>query len=536
MATSPETRLKRFLHYGSELQLYQPGDRLAQNHFVRDNLTAVSDLLADETKTPDAIVAHIVKAYSDGYSAHPAGLVFALAVCARQKESTPLRVAAYNAVRTVCKSLDSLFLFVKFMSELAAPNSGWGRGLRRVVCDWYASLDAAELARLVSSYCTRYGWRHRDLVKSCHFKTDDTAKAAVIRYAMFGLKDAREKFGDRPEAQQVLAYLQAVEDLKHSQDEQQAARLVEIHGLTRQHVPAHFHKSREVWSALVPGLPLPELLQSVRQLGRMRLLKGRELLVGQVLDSLQDQAALADSRLHPAQVLVALRNYQASGKAVPYLVTAGAQIPVVRVPPPPPPNLKIIECLHMLLHSSFKMLVATGMRYLVALDVRPAMWAGRCAHCVSVSPAQAALLQALCLVKAERDVTVLTFLGDQRLQLLQLDPNYNFAQAEQNLKQMPGGDVDLTVPITWALNNKKAVDVFVILTDTHVKLPDSIKPSVALGKYRTQMNLPNTKYVTCAFASSKVMVACPSDPRMLDIVGFDCHVPSVIEGFSRGAF
>lgn len=66
----------------------------------------------------------LLQAFSDGYSAHPQSLVYALALCARQQTSEQLRVAAYNALKTVCKAPKDFFLFIKFAYDLSKPNSG----------------------------------------------------------------------------------------------------------------------------------------------------------------------------------------------------------------------------------------------------------------------------------------------------------------------------------------------------------------------------------------------------------------------------
>jgi hypothetical protein len=58
-STSSEVKLKRFLHYGRETALYEPGDRYTNSYFVPDNVTSIEALIADGKET-DA-VAHIVK-------------------------------------------------------------------------------------------------------------------------------------------------------------------------------------------------------------------------------------------------------------------------------------------------------------------------------------------------------------------------------------------------------------------------------------------------------------------------------------------
>ncbi|XP_069697982.1 RNA-binding protein RO60 [Periplaneta americana] len=529
-STSSEVKLKRFLHYGRETPLYQPGDRYVHKYFERDNVTSIEALVADGKET-DAVV-HIVKAFSDGYSAHPQSLVFTLALCARQNDSERLREAAYNAIKTVCKAPKDLFLFVKFAHDLSQPNSGWGHGWRRVIIDWYLKKEPMELAECVTRFRGRYGWTHRDIIKLSHPKSDDVAISAILRYIIRGLKEMKKEFGEKQEAQQVISYLQTIEDFKHCEDEHNAARLIESHSLSLDHVPAHFLKSKEVWNALVPHLPLGVVLQNLKRLGRLRFLRGNQPLVSKVLDALNNQTSIAESNLHPAHVLVTLRNYENLAK--PTYIQPSTE-PETKAKTPPQPHPKIVEALNQLLMSTFTLLVPTGMRYLVAIDVRSQMVHGKCWHCINVSPAQAATLITLCLVKAERDVTVVAFGTEGSMQPVELDKRVSMQEAQDKLKEIPNGPVDLTQPLLWAKKVKKPVDVFIILTDTQVK-QGKLKAVKALQQYRTALNLPNAKMVTCGLSVAKFVVACPSEPGMLDIAGFDAQVPRVIEAFSRGAF
>jgi len=84
-SASSEVKLKRFLHYGRETALYQPGDRYIHKYFERHNVTSIEALIADGKDT-DA-VALLVKAFSDGYFVHPQSLVYALALCIHQQTS-----------------------------------------------------------------------------------------------------------------------------------------------------------------------------------------------------------------------------------------------------------------------------------------------------------------------------------------------------------------------------------------------------------------------------------------------------------------
>jgi 60 kDa SS-A/Ro ribonucleoprotein len=85
---------------------------------------------------------------------------------------------------------------------------------------------------------------------------------------------------------------------------------------------------------------------------------------------------------------------------------------------------------------TFQLLVPTGMRYLVAIDVRSQMVHGKCWHCFNVSPAQAAVLMTLCLVKAERDVTVVAFGTEGSMQPVELDKNISMQETQNKLKEV----------------------------------------------------------------------------------------------------
>jgi len=84
----------------------------------------------------------------------------------------------------------------------------------------------------------------------------------------------------------------------------------------------------------------------------------------------------------------------------------------------------------------FQLLVPTGMRYLVAIDVRSQMVHGKCWHCFNVSPAQAAVLMTLSLVKAERDVTVMAFGAEGTMQPVELDKNISIQETQNKLKEV----------------------------------------------------------------------------------------------------
>ena len=78
--------------------------------------------------------------------------------------------------------------------------------------------------------------------------------------------------------------------------------------------------------------------------------------------------------------------------------------------------------------------------------------------------------------------------------------------------------VDCSQLISWAEDNKKMVDVFVVLSES-----DSFDKSSSVGerlrKYRKTMQIPHAKWVSRAHTPRQVSVTCPYPTPS------ECHVP-----------
>ena len=70
--------------------------------------------------------------------------------------------------------------------------------------------------------------------------------AAQEKHAASGAGDGGSGEGPTEDLPALLKYLEAVHTVKHSQDDQQVARLIEQFSLVREHVPTGLHNSAEV--------------------------------------------------------------------------------------------------------------------------------------------------------------------------------------------------------------------------------------------------------------------------------------------------
>lgn len=191
------------------------------------------------------------------------------------------------------------------------------------------------------------------------------------------------------------------------------------------------------------------------------------------------------------------------------------------------PNPEIISALHNLFSSTCKFLAPTGLKYLVAIDLKNHLGTNeRCYRCSYVSPAQAAVVIALCLLNADLNVSVLTANALKNLEPVNLSPSMTVQKGVQKLKEVriygsilvcslrssnisfllntelffllldfflkaKMQKMKLFASLDWAVKYKKKYDVFVFITDiVHKEIKNIIS---YLQKYREEMNVPDAK-------------------------------------------
>ncbi len=98
---------------------------------------------------------------------------------------------------------------------------------------------------------------------------------------------------------------------------------------------------------------------------------------------------------------------------------------------------------------------------------------------------------------------------------------------------LPFGGTDCALPMLYALDRGRAVDTFVIYTDSETWAGD-IHPVEALRRYRRETGIA-ARLIVVGMVANGFTIADPNDPGMLDVVGFDTSTPEVIGGFARGA-
>ncbi|XP_011168506.1 60 kDa SS-A/Ro ribonucleoprotein [Solenopsis invicta] len=539
-SNDPELRLLRYLYVGKEYPNYQPGCWFAHHYFIVSNVLSIEELAENEEK--ELVPVELIrKAFDSKLVTHPETLVFALAVCCRQDKSKKLRQLAYQNVSKICAFTPNFILFVKFVSKLCREKElnfitqGWGHGMRRTINSWYLSKQPLEFIECVTKYKSRYGWKHKDIVKMSHPQGSTPAHRIILKYMVHGMakiKDAADQENDSS-VTQLIEYIQQVEDFKRCEDEVRAAGLLEKYGFSLDHVPGHLLKSKEVWHSLILKMDVAVLLNNLQRIHNLGFLTTDEPTVDRVIERLTDQYHIQNSAVHPALVFITLKNYQCSGKSLSYEKRKIREQAKKSMSPGFDPNIKIMEALNEAFLLSFNNIQSTNLRYLVTINTNKLMDAPTWQN-GNMTGFETAALIALILLRSEENVTIATFnpLGDHFINVLDIQTE-SLENILRTLKTTPGESVILNRPIVWALKQSEKYDIFINIVDQIYEKHDDSQE--VLISYKEQMNLPQTKLINCTLCSSSSFLK-NYDRHVLTINGFDATVPNVIKAFAKGLF
>lgn len=533
------TRFDRFLILGSEGGTYYVSER----KLTTENAKTVEKCLEDGPRA----VARIVSISKEGRAPKNTPAIFALALaCASSNEVT--RRAAFAAIPEVCRIGTHLFEFVSAVRTMR----GLGKGMAKAITNWYTSKPAVKLAYQLVKYQQREGMSHKDVLRltrrhGARGKLDPAMEAA-LRWAVAGPKGLGERKVERrvkggketveatyaSVSEALPSILAAHTELVALKPEElkAAIKLVTEHKLTHEMVPSHFLGKPEMWEALLPHMPLGAM---VRNLGRMTangLLTPMSAAVGHVITEL-NQERIIKARLHPLQVLVALKTYQ-RGRGVKGSLSWS-------------PDAKIVDALDEAFYVSFGNVEPTGKRMLLALDVSGSMTGPEIAGMPGISPRVGSAAMAMVTARTEKQHHIVGFFaangsfwwdgnGITRSGITPLDisPRQRLDDVLKRVDGLPFGNTDCALPMLYATQRKLEVDTFVIYTDSET-WAGTPHPHQALREYRNKMGIP-ARLVVVGMTSNGFTIADPNDSGQLDVVGFDTSSPQLISAFSKGEF
>jgi 60 kDa SS-A/Ro ribonucleoprotein len=200
---------------------------------------------------------------------------------------------------------------------------------------------------------------------------------------------------------------------------------------------------------------------------------------------------------------------------------------------------QIVSALDNAFHLAFGNIVPAGKKTLVGLDVSGSMtWGGvgdrvyRRSTPVGdpLTARQKGAAITMTFARTEPEYHTMAF-GNEFCSL-PLTSNSTLNEALGMVHGLGMQRTDCALPMIYAKKNNIPVDTFVVITDNETWY-GNIHPFQALKDYRNHTGR-NAKLAVIAMSATKFSIADPSDPGMMDFVGFDLSGPQVLNDFSRG--
>lgn len=489
-----DTRLNRFLTLGTE------GGTYYQNQAALTKKNA-QFVISYAERDPIGLVNAVVAISQAGRAPRNNPALFALAVAASSSDAAG-RKAALTALPLVARTGTHLFQFIEYVQQFR----GWGRGLTDALGRWYTEPDVGRVEYQVLKYRQREGWTHRDVFR----KVKLSGPRSDARNELFNFIVGKEA---------DLADLPLVRAFQAAQAATTASEWVSLiqdnPSLSWEMLPDAAKTEPNVWRAMVDqGMPLTALMRQLPTLTRLGVLGPMSAHTAIVASQLTNGDALRKARVHPVNILVALKTY--------------AQGASTRSKHTWDPERKIIDALDAAFYASFNTIEPANKRTMLALDV-----SGSMTQHVGDLPVQCnEVSAAMAMVSLATEPQAMIMCFHHGIIPLAISPRQRLDDVARSVAGLNAGGTDCSLPMIHAQQHDLEIDTFVVYTDNET-WAGRIHPFQALKEYRHHSGI-DARLIVVALTPTEFTIADASDPGMLDIVGFDSAVPTLISDFSRG--
>lgn len=438
------------------------------------------------------------------------------------------KISARAVFNRIVRTASHLFTFIKYAEQFR----GWGPSLTKAVAGWYLAKSPKDLSYQMVKYRQRDGFTHRDVLRLAHPKTTDTEKKALFAWAC---GRSNEDYDGPLYWTSVYEAAQAVGRVPSGPNGKNLKLYGDLirsnPGTSWEMLPDEALNVPETWEALLEaGMPITALVRQLPRLTKLGLTSGDTLR--QITSQLTDSDSLRKGRVHPVKLLYALKTYAQGhgfqGKSV------------------WEPSQRIVDALDAAFYLSFKTIEPAGKRTLLALDVSGSMtWAT--SMCGVLSAREGSVAMAMVTMATEPDSEIVAFsCGDgatkygnrnyyhSGIERAKVSPRRRLDDNLATINGMYAGGTDCSLPMIWAKQNDYKFDTFAVYTDNET-WAGGVHPTEALRDYRQSSGI-DARLVVVGMVSTGFTIADPSDPKTMDIAGFDADTPNIISGFSRGDF
>jgi len=503
---SPMQQLERFLILGTEGGSYY----VTEKKLTIDNAKNIVDLIA---KDGEAVVNKVFEISDQGRAPKNSPALFVLALCtAPDFASVETRRRAFDLMPRIARTSTHMFEFVEYMQQFR----GWGAMAQNGVKAWYQDKEPSQLEYQMVKYRQRNGWTHNDVLR-----LTKPVPRTDLHSQLYGFAK-----NDGIEGEHTFPLITGYSLIKEAASAAAAAKIVNDFRLPMEAIPTQFKKEPVVWEALLPHLPITATIRNLRNMAKSGFMVPMSDVAKTVAERISNSDGIKKGRVHPVQFLNALLNFPTGsprqinhgGNPNSYGGAEGAWLV----------DTGVVAALNEGFQASFQTVVPSNKRFMLALDVSGSMAWQWCMGMQGLTPREASAALALITVNTEPN----NFIGifqQQFTQFTDIKAGMSIDAAVKAVSNISFGGTNVASPIVWALKNKLPVDMISCYTDNETYWRD-IHPCQALENYRNQMGI-DTKFISVSMCANTTTVADPSDPRMLDIVGFDTATPKIISEF-----
>lgn len=512
------TRLEDFIILGTTGGTYY----VREDRLTADNAQVVFDAVTADGVRTVQLATEISTARPPRAPKNRPALFVLAAAAARGDADT--RQAVKASLARVARTTDHLAAFFGYWKNLGGKTTPGGtapvagRAMRTALGSWFLNGDVDQVAWRACKARQRKtpageAFALRDALRIAHPKADSPARRALFGWITGNVPDDEAR-GQVPAIDAFLA-AQAVTTPVEAID------VVQDRGVPWEFLPDTVLSDAGVWDELVDTVGMTALIRNLARMTRIGTLKPMSDATRRAAARLTNADALAKARIHPMDLFLALRVYQA-GRAQP-----NPRADVQTWTPVP----AVVDALEEAYELSFGHVEPSGRRLLIAVDSSGSMGWG------TVQTGGTPL--GSCYEVANAMAVILNRIEGGNVHVIDVDTRVHASRvtARTNLREIgrwrpSGGGTNLSLPFSWAQQERLNVDGIVVLTDNETWAGYS-HPTQALASYRLAVN-ESSRVVVAAMAANGHSIADPRDEGVLNVAGLDASLPLVVNGFVRG--
>lgn len=491
------TMLRRCLLIGTAQPTFYAGKQELTQDFIDTIQLAIWE--------DPARVAEEILFASDGRAINNSAPILALVILSMDQSQT-----AKNAFREIFPQVVRTGShFYEWLSYTKGMR-GLGKIVREVGQAWLSREDAKGLAYQLLKYQQRQGFSHRDALRLFHVKPISEDHNRLYDWVVNGWKDLPAEIPS-----DAMAQIWWYEWLKRNPTQAQTA--IRQGRLTHEMAAPVGKMNQAAWQLLFDEMPIGAMLRNLGSLTDLGVLRADATAnLHRVASVLNSHEHLKKGRIHPIDVLKALKTYQSGGQ-------------LGRSQKTWTPVSRIVDILEKVLEQSFEVAEPTGKVFMHAVDVSGSM-SGAVVNSIGLSCCEIATTMALVTAKAEKNYAIRGF--STQFVDLHLTRTDSFRSAIRKAQSQNFGGTDASVAYDWMIQHKFKADVICFWTDSE-SWAGNRHPSQALADYRRRVN-PDAKAVYVTLAPYRITLVDPKDPNSWDLSGFDPGMPRLIQMIGSG--